>query len=149
MHPDYLLQRVNHFVFKDVPLLMQNMVLVYDHVSGQNQERSTRKKWTGVALTIIPATDGHSYFKDPDGNFWRVLRFIEDHLVFDSTTDPAIAYEGARTFGAFSTMLNDLPPEKVGTVIPDFHNMKWRLTQLEESIRERYSRSPESGKKGD
>ena len=31
-HPDYLLQRVNHFVFKDVPLLMQNMVLVTDHV---------------------------------------------------------------------------------------------------------------------
>jgi len=96
-YPDYLLQRVNHNVFKDVPLLMNNM--------------------------------------DSEGNFWRVLRFIEDHLVFDSTTDPDIAYEGAKTFGAFSAMLNDLPAEKVGTVIPDFHNMKWRLTQLEQSIR--------------
>jgi len=32
-------------------------------------------------------------------------------------------------------MLNDLPAGEVGTIIPDFHNMKWRLTQLEESIR--------------
>jgi hypothetical protein len=133
-HPDYLLQRVNHFVFKDVPLLMRNLVLVTDHVRAKIQvdypEEVERR-----SLTIIPTHDGLSYFRDPDGNFWRVLRFIEDHLVFESTTDTAIAYEGARSFGAFTAMLNDLDAGNVGTVIPDFHNMKWRLTQLEESIR--------------
>ena len=132
-HPDYLLQRVNHFVFKDVELLMKNMVLVTDHVAakiGKDYPHEVERR----SLTIIPAKNGMSYFKDQEGNFWRVLRFIEDHLVFDSTTDPAIAYQGAHTFGAFTTMLNDLPAEKVGTVIPDFHNMKWRLTQLENSI---------------
>ena len=132
--PDYLMQRVNHNVFKDVPLLMNNMVLVTDHVAAKVRniypDEVERR-----SLTIVPTIDGLTYFKDPDGNFWRVLRFIEDHLVFDSTTDPDIAYEGAKTFGAFSAMLNDLPAEKVGTVIPDFHNMKWRLTQLEQSIR--------------
>ena len=132
--PDYLLQRVNHNVFKDVPLLMNNMVLVTDHVAAKVRniypDEVERR-----SLTIVPTIDGLTYFKDPEGNFWRVLRFIEDHLVFDSTTDPDIAYEGAKTFGAFSAMLNDLPAEKVGTVIPDFHNMKWRLTQLKESIR--------------
>jgi hypothetical protein len=133
-YPDYLLQRVNHNVFKDVPLLMRNMVLVTDHVKAKVHLESPAEVGRRN-LTIIPATDGTSFFKDPDGNFWRVLRFIEDHLVFDSTTDPAIAYEGAKTFGAFSTMLNDLPADKVGTVIPDFHNMKFRLHQLEESIR--------------
>jgi len=132
--PDYLLQRVNHFVFKDVPLLMQNMVLVTDHVKAK-----IRKKFPDEtdrrSLTIIPTKEGLSWFRDPEGNFWRVLRFIEDHLVFDSTTDPAIAYEGAKTFGAFTAMLNDLQADQVGTVIPDFHNMKWRLTQLEQSIK--------------
>ena len=132
--PDYLLQRVNHNVFKDVPLLMNNMVLVTDHVAAKVRniypDEVERR-----SLTIVPTTDGKSFFKDPDGNFWRVILFIKDHLVFDSTTDPDIAYEGAKTFGAFSAMLNDLPAEKIGTVIPDFHNMNWRLTQLKESIR--------------
>lgn len=132
--PDYLLQRVNHHVFKDVPLLMQNMVLVTDHVAAKIRE-DYPDDVERRSLTIIPGKNGQSFFKDPEGNFWRVLRFIENHLVFDSTTDPAIAYQGARTFGAFTTMLNDLSPENVGTVIPDFHNMKWRFTQLEESIR--------------
>ena len=133
-YPDYLLQRVNHNVFKDVPLLMKNTMLVTDHVAAKVRniypDEVARR-----SLTIVPTTDGLTYFKDPEGNFWRVLRFIEDHLVFDSTTDPDIAYEGAKTFGAFSAMLNDLPAEKMGTVIPDFHNMNWRLTQLKESIR--------------
>ena len=132
-HPDYLLQRVNHHVFKDVALLMQNMVLVCDHVAskirGIYPDEVERR-----SLTIVPTIDGSSFHKDEDGNYWRVLRFIDDHLVFDSTTDPDIAYQGALTFGAFTTMLNDLPAEKVGTVIPDFHNMKWRLQQLEESV---------------
>ncbi len=131
--PDYLLQRVNHNVFKDVPLLMNNMSVVTDHVRAKVL-KETPNEVKRRCLTIIPTTDGQSYFKDPEGNFWRVLRFIEDHLVFESTTDPNIAYEGAKSFGAFTVMLNDLPSEKVGCVIPDFHNMKWRLTQLKESI---------------
>jgi len=133
-YPDYLLQRVNHNVFKDVPLLMNNMVLVTDHVAAKVRN-DYPDEVERRSLTIVPTTEGLTFFKDSEGNFWRVLRFIEDHLVFDSTTDPDIAYEGAKTFGAFSAMLNDLPAEKVGTVIPDFHNMKWRLTQLEQSIR--------------
>lgn len=132
--PDYLLQRVNHHVFKDVPLLMQNMVLVTDHVAAKIRKELPNEV-ERRSLTIVPTTDGLSFFVDPEGNYWRVLRFIEDHLVFDSTTDPDIAYQGARTFGAFTSMLNDLAADKVGTVIPDFHNMKWRLTQLKESIR--------------
>ena len=133
-HPDYLLQRVNHFVFKDVELLMKNTMLVTDHVRAKINEESPEEVLRRC-LTVIPAKNGLSYFKDPEGNYWRVLRFIEDHLVFESTTDPSIAYEGALTFGKFTTMLNDLPAGEVGTIIPDFHNMKWRLTQLEESIR--------------
>jgi hypothetical protein len=131
---DYLLQRVNHHVFKDVDLLMRNMVLVTDHVKAKIKkiypEEVDRR-----SLTIVPTNSGKSYFKDPDGNYWRVLRFIDNHLVFDSTTEPEIAYQGALTFGAFTTMLNDLPADKVGTVIPDFHNMNWRLIQLKESIK--------------
>lgn len=132
--PDYLLQRVNHYVFKDVELLMQNLVLVTDHITAK-VEKDYPGELERHTLTIVPAIDGRSFFRDPEGNYWRVLRFIEDHLAFESTTDPAIAYEGARMFGGFTKMLDDLPVKGIGTIIPDFHNMKWRHTQLEESIK--------------
>ena len=45
-HPDYLLQRVNHYVFKNVDLLMKNMVIVTDHISSllKNQSRRAGQK---------------------------------------------------------------------------------------------------------
>jgi len=133
--PDYLLQRVNHYVFKDVDLLMKNMILVTEHIAAiiraTDPENLHRK-----ALKIYPTNEGRSYFKDPDGNYWRVLNFIEDHVVFERATDPSLAYEGARMFGTFTQMLSGLEATRLGDTIPKFHNIKWRLSNLKESIKE-------------
>lgn len=133
--PDYLLQRVNHYVFKDVDLLMRNMVIVTDHISSQlkmtNPDELERR-----TLKIILTKEGKSYFKDPDGNYWRILVFIKDHRVYETATDPAIAYEGARMFGSFTKMLSGLDPSGIGDTIPNFHNFKWRIANLKESIAE-------------
>ncbi len=133
--PDYLLQRVNHYVFKDVPLLMRNMAQVTRHIRGVLEAQKV-KDIERRSLEIIPTHSGDDYFKDPDGNFWRVLNFIPDHLVFDSASEPALAYEGALMFGGFTTMLNDLPASGLGDTIPKFHNMQFRLDNLETAIRE-------------
>jgi hypothetical protein len=56
-HPDYLLQRVNHHVFKDVELLMRNMVLVCNHVAekiGKQNPGEVERR----SLTIVPANNG-------------------------------------------------------------------------------------------
>jgi hypothetical protein len=132
--PDYLLQRINHYVFKDPDLLMRNMTLVTDHITAQLQKQDL-KDLDRKTLQIIPTHETKSYFKDPEGNFWRVLNFIRDHVVYESASDPAIAYEGARMFGGFTKMLSDLPASGVGDTIPKFHNLKWRLSNLKASIK--------------
>ncbi len=133
--PDYLLQRVNHNVFKDVDLLMRNMSIVTEHIVAIIKE-SDPDNLSRKSLRIIPTKEGMLYFKDPDGNYWRVLNFIKDHISFDSTTDPELAYEGARMFGTFTSMLSGLNASDLGETIPKFHNLKWRLSNLKESIAE-------------
>jgi hypothetical protein len=132
--PDYLLQRVNHYVFKDVDMLMRNMALVTDHIRARLAEQDT-PDLDRKTLKIIPTREGNSFFVDPEGNYWRVLNFIRDHVVYESASDPAIAYEGARMFGGFTAMLSDLSASGVGETIPKFHNLRWRLSNLKESIR--------------
>jgi hypothetical protein len=131
--PGYLLQRINHYVFREVDLLMRNIARVTEHITKQMLAGGIpdigRK-----ALSIVPTKDGRPYFKDPEGNYWRIFNFIPDHVVFESTTDPALAFEGARMFGNFTGMLAGLDPALLGATIPDFHNMKWRLSNLEQSI---------------
>jgi hypothetical protein len=133
--PDYLLQRVNHYVFKDVDLLMKNMEIVTDHISSiikkEDPENLHRK-----SLRIIPTRGQKSYFQDPDGNYWRVLNFIQDHVVFERATNPEIAYEGARMFGNFTYLLSGVDAGSLGETIPRFHNIKWRLSNLKDSIEE-------------
>jgi len=133
--PDYLLQRINHYVFRDVDLLMKNIARVTEHITTQMLAGGV-PDISRRALAIIPTTDGQSYFKDPDGNFWRVFNFIPDHVVFEMATDPALAYEGARMFGSFTSMLSELDPAHLGDTIPNFHNLKWRMSNLKKSIQE-------------
>ncbi len=131
--PDYLLQRVNHYVFKDVDLLMRNMAIVTGHIESQVKAIHPGD-YRRRCLEIIPTRDGMNYYRDPDGNFWRVLNFITDHVVFEQAPDPSIAHEGARMFGNFTRMLTDLDPSEIGDSIPRFHDLKWRISNLNESI---------------
>jgi hypothetical protein len=131
--PDYLLQRINHYVFKDPELLMRNMILVTRHIAGKVREEGFPDP-ERRAIQVIPATDGQFLYMDRDGNYWRVLNFIRDHVVFEKADDPALAYEGARMFGGFTRSLSDLPASGLGESIPRFHNLKWRLSNLKDSI---------------
>jgi hypothetical protein len=135
--PDYLLQRINHYVFRDVDLLMQNISKVTEHISAIQRERGVtdlRRR----CLTIIPTRDGKPYFRisEPEESYWRVFNFIEDHQVFERAPDPEIAREGARMFGDFTSMLSGLDASDLGDTIPRFHDLKWRISNLRKSIEE-------------
>lgn len=131
---DYILQRVNHNVFKDVPGLMENVVRVTSHI---------RKKLEGIegadpdreVLTVIPSSDGKNYYKDPEGNFWRMYIFIDDNRSYDLVDSPEKAYEGGSMFGKFQAMLADLPGKPLNETIVNFHNIEWRLDTFEATLK--------------
>lgn len=130
---DYILQRVNHHVFKDVPGLMENVERVtrhirmkLDEIPGANPDREV--------LTVIPSQEGKSYYQDPEGNFWRMYIFIWDNKSYDLVDSPAKAYEGGRMFGKFQSMLADLPGKPLNETIPNFHNVSWRLDNFEQTL---------------
>lgn len=130
---DYILQRVNHHVFKDVPGLMENVIRVTSHirkkleaVEGANPDREV--------LTVIPTNDGMSYLLDSEGNYWRMYIFIWDNKSYDLVDSPAKAYEGGRMFGKFQSQLADLPGKPLNDTIPNFHNIAWRLDTFDEIL---------------
>lgn len=131
---NYILQRVNHHVFKDVPGLMENVLRVTSHIRskletipGSNPDREV--------LTVIPTQDGASYHKDEDGNFWRMYIFIWDNRSYDLVDSPDKAFQGGRMFGRFQSMLADLPGKPLNETIPNFHNIAWRLDTFEEILK--------------
>jgi aminoglycoside phosphotransferase (APT) family kinase protein len=64
--------------------------------------------------------------QDAKGNYWRVFPFFENTFSPDGISDPAIAYEAARAYGAFAAALRDFPTHELGETIPGFHDTEQR-----------------------
>jgi len=134
--PDYVLQRVNHAIFRDVDLLQNNIRRITDHIRAKlaaRGEGDIERK----ALRIVPARDGKLYHFDGE-SYWRVTVLIPGARSWEQVT-PELAHATGRAFGDFQGMLADLPAEDgrpLGETIPDFHNMEFRLEQLREAIAE-------------
>lgn len=121
----YILQRINHVIFRDPSALMDNVIRVTEHIrkksSSQNSSALSRQ------LHVIGTLDNRGYFQCRDGNFWRMYNMIEGAVTYEVLTSGSLAFEGARMFGAFQKMLSDLPGTSLHETIPDFHNTPKRL----------------------
>jgi len=131
---DYLLQRVNHHVFKDVPVLMQNLLYVTEHLKLKLAEIPGTDLEKEV-MTIVETHDGKPYFQDSDGNYWRVFHFLKDTRSYDQVTTGQQAYEGGKAFGRFQALLADMEPGLIKDTIPDFHNVESRLGKFEQAVK--------------
>ena len=127
---DYVLQRINHQIFTDIDMLQHNIEVVTGHIrkklEAQNETDIDRK-----VLRFLPATDGKTFYYDGEG-YWRVSVFIPRSQTLEAVT-PDSSYLACLKFGEFQAMLADVP-EQLGEIIPDFHNMEFRMKQLREAV---------------
>ena len=128
--PKYVLQRINNAVFTDVDMLQSNIETVTDHIR-QKYENQGIKDINRRVLHFLKADTGKSYVFENE-QYWRVMDFIADSYTYDAVT-PEYAYYAGRSFGDFEALLSDLQTP-IGEIIPDFHNIEFRLQQLDEAI---------------
>lgn len=127
---EYVLQKVNHSIFKDVDLLQNNIKRITDHIRCKLSDAG-EKNLERRTLTLIPTLDDKLYYFDGE-NYWRMTLLISGAKTFEAIT-PEYAYHAGKAFGNFQAMLADIP-EPLGETIPDFHNMEFRLKQFYEAV---------------
>lgn len=130
---DYLLQRINKKVFGNVPRLMDNMLMVTEHLERKIRESDTGDPRKEV-MTLIPTDIGSYYYQDTAGDYWRMFLFLSPTRSYDLVRTEKQAYEGGKAFGKFQAMLSDIPGGKMFEVIPDFHNIQKRLQHLNVAV---------------
>ena len=123
---DYILQRLNTRIFKNIPELQNNIERVTVHlrnrlkaVSGSDPKRE--------CLSLIPSRDGKSWITDKSGNYWRMYIFISNHKTYNVVDSPGKAFEGGKAIGRFQAMLSDMPGDPLFDTIPFFHDIEKRL----------------------
>ncbi len=130
----YIIQRINHQVFKEPERLMENIDRVTRHIRGKldltpgaNPDRE--------CLSILRTRDGTLVHVDDQGDYWRLYNFIDGARSYDVCTAPHQAYEAAKAFGRFQRLVADLPGARLHDTIPFFHHTPRRLQALEQAVR--------------
>ncbi|MDR3367390.1 MAG: aminoglycoside phosphotransferase family protein [Prevotellaceae bacterium] len=135
--PDYVLQRINHHIFKDVDALQNNIKRVTDHIrqklAAQGEPDIARK-----VLALVPTAQGALYHRSPDGCYWRVMPYIAGSKSVDEVS-PKLSFLAGRAFGQFQAMLADLPAPPLAETIPNFHNIEARLATFRQAVKSNLS----------
>lgn len=130
---EYVLQRINHNIFKNVEQLQDNIYRVTSHIRSKLEEQVVSDVERRV-LTLLPTHDGVLFYKDSNGNYWRMTIFIKNSKSYEEI-NPDLAYRAGMAFGDFQKSLADIPGEPLFETIPDFHNMEARLEAFRESVK--------------
>ncbi|HNX66736.1 MAG TPA: aminoglycoside phosphotransferase family protein [Bacteroidales bacterium] len=124
---NYIIQKLNTRVFRDIPRLQNNIERVTEHLRHKLSlipDCNVKRE----CLTLIPLRNSNlTFYCDEEGNYWRMYIFISDHKSYDIVDTPNKAYEGGKAIGRFQAMLADLDGEPLFETIPFFHNIEKRL----------------------
>jgi Ser/Thr protein kinase RdoA (MazF antagonist) len=129
----YLHQKINQSVFANPVALMNNIVRVTTHLRRKLETRNAADR-ARRALAVVPARSGRPFHRDDDGEYWRTYVFIEGARNFDTVESPAQAFEAARAFGEFQSLLADLPGARLAETIPNFHHTRKRFSAWQRAV---------------
>jgi Ser/Thr protein kinase RdoA (MazF antagonist) len=129
----YVLQRINHHIFQNVPELQNNIFRVTRHIREKLEEKGVTDIDRRV-LSLVTTLDGALYHKENNGDYWRLMDFIKESKSYDEI-NPQLAYRAGMAFGEFQKMLADLPGDPLFETIPNFHNIEARLETFRQSVK--------------
>lgn len=130
----FILQRMNHDIFKNPPQLMENVVQVTQHLrrtilsQGGDPNRET--------LNVLQTRNGADWYQDSSQNYWRVFPFIERSVCLEKVESEKDFYDSAVAFGNFQRQLADFPVRKLHETIPNFHNTSSRFEDFQKAVQE-------------
>lgn len=128
----YLLQKINHQVFKNVEGLMSNIkhVTEFQRQSILNQGGNPDLE----SLTLVDTLDDKYFYKHVDGTYWRAYYFIEEGIGFDFTENPKHFFESGIAFGRFQNDLAQFDTALLTETIPNFHHTGKRFEAFLEAL---------------
>ena len=130
---NYIVQKINSNLFKEVDKLMNNIKLVTEFnrakiiAKGGNPDRE--------ALSLVYTLNGDAYYKCPEcEGYFRVYKFITDAIAYQVVEKPEHFYQSAVAFGNFANLLAEFDATQLYEVLPRFHDTEKRFNDFMNSL---------------
>ncbi len=129
----YVLQEMNHVVFKYPTEVTNNLFLVTEYLrdaiirEGRDPERET--------ITYIRTRADNQLLQTERGSYFRLYRMICSGEEMQKPSSVEDAYEAGRILGQFHRRLRDFETHKLSYTVPKLHDMKTVLNALLVAVR--------------
>ncbi|GLX77826.1 aminoglycoside phosphotransferase [Thalassotalea insulae] len=128
---NFVLQRINHHVFKQPADVIANAELINQHL----QQKKAQALYPLEPIWQLNTNDGRVQVTEGE-NTWRAIQFIPNCYTLETVANAKQAYQVAQAFGQFTAALSDFPADKLTEIIPQFHHLDFRLAQLQTAVSE-------------
>ena len=115
----YILQKINTNVFPFPNNINDNHLYINTLLEKSSYSRKI--------VHLVPTLDGKYGYIDDQGEFWRMLSFIEDSVTYLKVPEPKIAHEAAQCLSEFYSILNAEKGIVLKETLPGFINFKKRI----------------------
>ena len=131
----FLVQKVNWYVFKDPISMMNNIDLITKHIMTKERTLERRRR-----LHFHHTDEGNNYLildENGEREFWRLYNFVERSVSFESADGNAnVLKMSGKAFGKFERQLQDFDAEQLVESIPHFHDTRYRLETFFRDVEE-------------
>jgi len=125
----FVLQRINQNVFKKPDQLVNNAELINKHLLAKKSDGD----YLLEPIWHIPNTNKEMLLLIDEG-YWRAIHYIENCYTVEAVSSTEQASQVAAAFAQFTSALTDFSANKLTEIIPDFHNLNFRIEQFESII---------------
>jgi thiamine kinase-like enzyme len=122
----YILQKINHAVFKQPEYIASNVTSIARHLQQQHPGY--------LFITPITTNDNKALYHDEQEGYFRLTPFLENSCTINTVQEPKQAYEAARQFAIFTSLCASFDITKLHITIPDFHNLPFRYQQFQQAL---------------
>ncbi len=119
----FILQKINHNVFKSVGVLMDNINYALPHLTAEDYAQ----------ITFIPTKNGENYLQI-HGDYWRIMTYIPDSTTYNTTTNSSTAFEAGRIVGGFHRLLKNADVNLFKDTLAKFHDLDHRANEFKEAL---------------
>ena len=100
---EYILQKINKYVFRNPIRLMSNVSAVTDYLRARVDDPR-------MAMHFISTHAGQYYYRDEHDEFWRMYDFMHGFCL-DAPQSDEDFYQSGLAFGRFQELLSDFSAE--------------------------------------
>lgn len=122
----YVLQRINHDVFKEPGMIASNLRLASDYLA-KNFPHYT-------FLRCVPAINKTDMVYDEEGFPWRLFHYLENTITIDKVETADEAFSAASEFAKLTRYLDKINVTDFKETIPYFHDLNLRYQQFETAL---------------